>query len=91
MLALVLTLLACGGGSDPSAPPAAPVAEAVVPALPPQVARAVELARAVQADPANADAALAAKGASRAELDALLYTIAADPALTDLYAKELGF
>lgn len=91
MIALLLPLLACGGGSEPAPTPPAPAPEAAAPALPAEVARAVELARAVQADPANADAALAAKGSSRAELDGLLYTIAADPTLTNLYAKELGF
>jgi hypothetical protein len=54
------------------------------------VAKAVELAKVVQADPANADAVLAAKGSSRAELDGLLYEIARDPTLTDAYARALG-
>ena len=42
------------------------------------------------ADPANADAALTAKGSSRAELDALMFEIAQDPRLTDAYGKALG-
>lgn len=84
---MVLILLACSAEPQAPAAPAPPPQAAV---LPGPVARAVELARIVQADPAGADAALTAKGSSRAELEGLLYDIAKDPALTDAYAKAMG-
>ena len=85
---MILFLLACS--SEPSAPPPPPPPPEAVEQLPAPVAKAVELAKVVQADPANADAVLAAKGSSRAELDGLLYEIARDPTLTDAYARALG-
>ncbi len=90
-MSVFLSLLLACGGEEPTAKPTTPEVVAPAPAqVPPQVSRAVELARVVQADPTNADAALAAKGSSRAELDKLMYEIAADPGLTDAYARELG-
>lgn len=85
---MILLFLACS--SEPTAPPPPPPPPETVEQLPAPVSRAVELAKIVQADPANADAALTAKGASRAELEGLLFDIAADPALSDAYAKAMG-
>jgi hypothetical protein len=87
MIALFTALLACSGGeTTPAATPPAPVEPAPA-AASPDVTRALELAAIVRADFANADAALTAKGSSRAELDALLYKIAADPVLSAAYAE----
>ena len=88
MIALFTALLACSGGETTPAAntPPAPVEPAPA-AVYPDVTRALELAAIVRADFANADAALTAKGSSRAELDALLYKIAADPVLSAAYAE----
>lgn len=86
MTSLLFSLLVACGDPEPvvtAAPPAAT-------ALPPQVARAVELAQAVRAQPTDTEAALASKRATAAELDALLYEIAADPALTEAYTAAVG-
>lgn len=89
MVALFVLLAACSSDPAPVAAPPTP-APVAAPALPANVARAVELAKIVQADPDGAEAALTAKGSSQAELDGLLFEIAADPALTDAYAQALG-
>jgi hypothetical protein len=85
MIPMLSLLLACSGGETPPAP-AAPPSAAQAPSMPAQVRRALELAAAVEAAPANADAALTAKGATRAELEALLFDIARDPALAKAYS-----
>lgn len=51
--------------------------------------RAVAVARAIQATPARADSILAAHGLSRADFDALLYEIAADPSRARAYAETI--
>ena len=57
--------------------------------LPPDVARAVEIARAVQANPAAADSILTAHRLTRAGLDSLVYAIAADSAKAAAYSAAL--
>lgn len=59
------------------------------PALPPDVALAVELARAVEANPAATDSILSARGLTRAGLDSLMYAIAADSAKAAAYTAAL--
>jgi len=66
---------------------AAPAAEAA--ALPPAVARAVAVARGIEANPAATDSVLAANGLTAAGLDSLMYTIAADSALSAAYTDAL--
>lgn len=56
-------------------------------ALPPEVARAVAVARGIDAEPAAADSVLAANGLTRAGLDSLMYVIAADSALSAAYTR----
>jgi hypothetical protein len=56
-------------------------------ALPPEVARAVAVSRGIDANPAAADSVLAANGLTRAGLDSLMYTIAADSALSAAYTR----
>jgi hypothetical protein len=67
-----------------AAAPASPAAS-----LPPDVALAVEIARAVQANPSAADSVLAAHRLSRAGLDSLVYAIAADSAKAAAYSAAL--
>lgn len=87
---LLPLFVACGDAEQAATPPATPPVEAPAEGLPPQVARAVELAKAVESTQGDATAALAAKNGSRAELEGLLYEIAADPALSDAYARAMG-
>ncbi len=75
--ALLLPLLlvaACGGGSAPSAADAT---------------KAGAVAKQLAADPAKGAAALAESGWSEAEFEALLYDIAADPALSKAYLEAM--
>jgi hypothetical protein len=65
----------------------APVAEAG--ALPPAVARAVAVARGIEANPAAADSILAAHGLTALGLDSLMYTIAEDSTAAAAYANAL--
>jgi hypothetical protein len=65
-------MMACGTGSSDGA-------------MEPE--QAAELADAIAADPGQADALLSAQGLDRASFDALLYDIAADPALTERYLE----
>lgn len=82
-----ILLAACSSEQPP--PPEAPpqVAE---PAVDPRVAKAAALAKAVDTNPDGAAAALEANGMTQADLDALMYEIAADPALTLAYQAERG-
>ena len=61
----------------------------VTAALPPDVTLAVELARAIEANPAAADSILATRGVTRAGLDSLMYAIAADSAKAAAYTAAL--
>jgi len=65
----------------------APMAETEV--LPPEVARAVAVARGIEANPAAADSVLAANGLTIAGLDSLMYVIAQDSALSAAYNRAL--
>ncbi len=77
-------------GAQTAAPAkAAPPPEAA-PALPPKVAKAVELSKAISARPEDADAILARAGLDRAGLEALMAEIAADPALSAAYEAALA-
>jgi hypothetical protein len=70
--------------AESASAPASPAAS-----LPPDVALAVEIARAVQANPSAADSVLAAHRLSRAGLDSLVYAIAADSAKAAAYSAAL--
>lgn len=74
---LLLALACSGGGSGSSEPSLSPVEQAAA------------VARAIQADPAQADAALAEQGMTREAFEALLYEIAADPDKTAAYRDAL--
>jgi hypothetical protein len=74
LLGLGLTLTSACGGGGPS------VADA---------AKAGAVAKRIAADPAAAAPALAEAGLTEAELNALLFEIAADPALSKAYADAM--
>jgi hypothetical protein len=84
---------ACGAEApktDPAAAPGAPVeAEAAAP-LDPRVAKAVEVADAIASAPEDADAILEKHGLDRDKLDAMLFEIARDPALSAAYKTARG-
>jgi hypothetical protein len=92
-LAVVLAAAACSRPERPAeeagTPGMADTTAAVATALPPDVALAVELARAVEANPGAADSILAARGLTRAGLDSLMYAIAADSAKAAAYSAAL--
>lgn len=79
---LFALLLACAPAEEacevaPGTPP---------PPLHPQVARALDLARAAESSPADPSPALRAHGATLGDLDAALYDVAVDPAWSAAYA-----
>jgi hypothetical protein len=86
-LAAAGLLLAGCGAEQQAATADAPAAEAA--ALPPMVARAVAVARGIEANPAAADSILSANGLTAAGLDSLMYTIAEDSALAAAYATAM--
>jgi hypothetical protein len=75
LLLPLLLLSACGGGG--SAPSSA------------DAAKAGAVAKQLAADPAKGADALKASGWSEAEFEALLYDIAADPALSRAYIEAM--
>ncbi len=82
-LVIAAVMLGCGGEREPdtaSEGAAAPASD---------VAQAVAVARAVEANPGAADSILAAHGLTRAAFDSLLYVIAADPAKAAAYEDAL--
>lgn len=97
--ALALLLLpfwmACGGG-EADRTPEPPVEITDSPAAMPsqyemaRVGHAVAMARAIQERPGEVDAILAEHEMTREEFETLLYDIAADPAMSRLYAEQMG-
>lgn len=87
LAAAALMVAACGTGQQQaeSEPAAAPAAEV----LPPEVQKAVAVARGLETNPAAADSILAAHGLTPAGLDSLMYLIAADSALSAAYTNAL--
>jgi hypothetical protein len=77
---------ACGTEQQQAETETAPVAAE---ALPPEVARAVAVARGLEANPAAADSILTANGLTVTGLDSLMYRIAQDSALTAAYTNAL--
>lgn len=90
-LSALLLLAACTGAppADAPAPDTDAAADMKADEVPAQVAKALVVAKAVQADPSKAEAALEANGMSRDEFEALMYEIAADPELSRAYAAGL--
>jgi len=78
--ALIVATAACGGASDTSADTAA---------APDEVAIAIAISNAISANPAAADSALQANSLTREGLDALLFRIAADSAMSVRYTAGL--
>lgn len=74
---IALFLMACGGAEQaPPAPEPAPAPEA--PAAVSDVAKALGVAKAIDADPSKADEALKAAGLTEDAYRELLYTISQD-------------
>lgn len=90
VFALMMTLAACGGGEKKAEAPPPPPPPVAVPAVDPAVAQALDLAEAIRANPAGADQVLTAKGMTQAQLDDLMYKVAADPKLAEAYEKGAG-
>jgi hypothetical protein len=89
-LAAVILAVACRAGERPADQTAAqPVVADATADLPPDVRRAVTVARAIEASPAAVDSILAAHGLTRAGLDSLMYAIAADSAKAAAYSAAL--
>jgi len=93
-IAAAIALAACRKADREAGNPAQDTAQSAAAAspaasLPPDVALAVEIARAVQANPSAADSVLAAHRLSRAGLDSLVYAIAADSTKAAAYSAAL--
>jgi hypothetical protein len=89
-LAAMIALAACRAGDKPADQPAAqPIVAGATADLPPDVQRAVTVARAIEANPAAVDSILSAHGLTRAGLDSLMYAIAADSAKAAAYSAAL--
>ncbi len=73
--------------ANSKAEPKAEPKEATPAPLDPRVAKAAEIAKAIDKDPAKADEVLAAKGLDRDGLEALMYEIAKDPKLAASYEQ----
>ena len=84
-----LALTACGGGETTEAPADAPAADAAPAPLPAKVQEAVTVAKAIRAKPDDTAAALADNGTTAAAFDALMYEIAADPALSKAFEDAM--
>ena len=87
---LLLALLACGG-ETPTAPPEPAPAEKAdpAPAMPEEDAQAAAVARTIDADPTQADAALAEAGMTEEDYRKVLYEIAQDPVRAAAFAEAL--
>ena len=84
-LALSLVILVMAACGDARAPGADESAALDAPAWVDDVA---DVASAIRDQPSATDSILTAHDMTRAELDSLLYEIAADPALTDAYQNS---
>jgi len=89
-LAALMAAWACQPAKPPAETTRADSPAAITPAsLPSDVALAVTVARAVEANPAATDSILAAQGLTRAGLDSLMFAIAADSAKAAAYTAAL--
>jgi hypothetical protein len=89
-LPVLIAVSACQPAKPPADTTQAQPPAAAAPAdLPSDVALAVTVARAVEANPAATDSILAAHGLTRAGLDSLIFAIAADSAKAAVYSDAL--
>lgn len=86
MMLWTTLLFACSGEAETIAPPPAPVAEAPKAASPAEKAAAI--AKAIDANPAEAEAILKKHSMTEAEYRALLYTIAEDSAQSKVFLEN---
>ena len=87
MILAALTLVACGQKADSTGDTSAAPQTAAVPAVPPEVQKAVAVRSGIAAAPDKADSVLAANGLTVAGFDSLMYRIAADSALRAAFAS----
>jgi len=89
-LAAMIALASCRASEKPADQSAAqPLVADAAADLPADVARAVSVARAIEANPAALDSILSAHGLTRAGLDSLMYAIAADSSKAAAYSAAL--
>jgi len=91
--AMIISFGAACGADAPKTDPAAsgaPAEAAAEAPLDPRVAKAVEVADAIASAPEDADAILEKHGLDRDKLDAMLFEIARDPALSAAYKTARG-
>ena len=87
---LVLALTACGGAEAPPAPTPAEPAPAAAEAAPSKAEQAAAVAKEIRANPDGATAVLEKHGMTTAAYEALLFEVAADPALSEQYLAALN-
>jgi hypothetical protein len=91
---IVLLIAMAAGCPAPTAEEGAAGDEAAVAEsapLPEQVQKAVDIAKALEADPNRIEAILEEAVMTADEYEALLYDIAADPELSRLYNEAMGY
>jgi hypothetical protein len=81
--AFITTGVACGGGGGGGGGGGDAAAD-------PQVTKAADLAKKIEANPDQAEAALKEAGMSVEDFEALMMDIAADPAKTEAFEKAKG-
>jgi hypothetical protein len=92
-LALALLLAACGeraGDADDAAGRQSPAEAAQIDSSMALVSRAAAVTLGIREFPASADSVLSASGMTGEEYEDLMYRIAADPRLSDLYLEATG-
>ena len=88
MLVLTGGLIGCAPAEESS--PEGDAVEAVQTALPDTIRQAVEIARAIEADPDRAEEILSEAGLTIEQYEQRIYEIAADPELSRLYNEALA-
>lgn len=89
-LVAALAVASCGGSQRAAEDAGAQQAqETAAPGLPADVTLAVDVARAIEANPAASDSILAARGLTRAGLDSLMVAIATDSTKAAAYSAAL--
>lgn len=93
-MALALLLAACGGErageADDTAARQSPAAAAQIDSSMALVSRAAAVTLGIREFPASADSVLAASGMTGEQYEDLMYRIAADATLSDLYLEATG-